>query len=142
MLICDMRLEIPENLIPKLRELQSKQNYSDEVLKSEDAVVMTLGLGPAMYLTFDGRVIMHTYIDDEPPGEVSDPKIAYSAIVIGAKMRESQELLSILPAPPNDALDCSACTGSGWTYFMNDIDGKPIGLICVECGGIGWVGGI
>jgi hypothetical protein len=70
-----MRIEIPENLISKLRELQVKQNYSDEVLKSEDAVVMTLGLGDAMYLTFDGRVIIRTYVEDKSPVVASNRRM-------------------------------------------------------------------
>ncbi len=133
-----MNFEIPKHLIPKLRELQSKQNYPDDVLKSEDAVVMTSGLGPAMYLTFDGRIIIHPYMDDESPREASDPKEAYSAIVVGAKTRGIPELLFLLPPRPNDAMDCSACQSSGWMVFGKDMDGKPIEIVCWECGGIGW----
>jgi hypothetical protein len=48
-----IRFQIPELLLPKLKQLQKDSTYMDEMLKSEDAIVMTLGLGPAMYLTMD-----------------------------------------------------------------------------------------
>src|ERR1051325_3900959 len=133
-----MRFEIPANLIPKLRELQSEQDYPDDVLRLEDAVVLTLGLGPAMYLTFDGRVIVHAYMEDEPPRESSDPKEAYTAIVVGADTRGAPELLSLLPPRPSDAIDCAACRGSGWIKMGRDIYGEPAKISCWECGGLGW----
>lgn len=134
-----MRFDIPETLIPKLRDLQSQQNYPDEILESEDAVVMTLGLGPAMCLAFDGRVIVHDYMDDERPRQSSDPKEAFSAIVIGAKVRKAPELLSLLLQRPANALDCADCEGSGWRQFGKDVEGKPIEVVCRGCGGTGWV---
>ena len=133
-----MRFEIPESLVPKLRELQSEQNYPDDVSKSEDAVVLTLGLGPAMYLTLDGRVIIHAYMDDEVPSEASEPKEVYAAIVIGAKTRNAPELLSLLPQRPQDAVDCAACKGGGWVSFGKDAHGEPIEIVCWGCGGVGW----
>jgi len=84
-----MRFEIPSTLIAELRRLQSTQSYPDEVLQSEGAVVLSLGLGPAMYLTFDGRIIVHPYMENLPPYEVSDSKEACCAIVVGAKNRKS-----------------------------------------------------
>jgi ethanolamine utilization protein EutQ (cupin superfamily) len=55
-----MRFSIPPKLFPNLRQLQaqSKQLYTDKIVESEDAVVMTLGFGDAIYLTFDERVIV------------------------------------------------------------------------------------
>jgi DnaJ-class molecular chaperone len=61
--------------------------------------------------------------------------------VIGAKVRDTPELLSLLPPRSNDARDCAFCEGegSGWVSFMMDIHGKPIEMVCAECGGVGWL---
>ena len=135
-----MRFEIPENLIPKLRELQSRQMvHPDEVLKTEDAVELYASIGPTLYLTFDGRVIVHAFLDDEPPCESSDPKDFYQMVVLGARAYLMPELLSLLPQRPPDSTDCSNCKGSGWWLFMKDTKGKPIELACWECGGVGWI---
>lgn len=138
-----MRFSIPPNLVPKLRELQaqSKQRYTDKIVESEDAVVMTLGLGDAMYLTFDGRVIVDEWNypeEDQPPREAKDAKEMFMAVVIGAKRFKAQELLSILPPRAETAVDCAACERSGWVRFGQDVEGKPVDFVCPECGGVGW----
>ena len=135
-----MRFEIPSTLIAELRRLQSTQSYPDEVLQSEGAVVLSLGLGPAMYLTFDGRIIVHPYMENLPPYEVSDSKEAYCAIVVGAKNRKASWLLSLLPSRPRSGLDCAQCETNGWMNFgIKNVDGEPIKIVCVDCGGTGWL---
>ena len=141
-----MRFQSPPELVPKLRELQaeSKQFFSDPIAESEDAVVMTLGLGDAMYLTLDGRVIIDEFSlaekDDKPPREAKDATEMYAAIVVGAKQRNAPELLSLLPSRPEAALDCAACENSGWFVFGADAP-ESLKVICLECGGVGWKGG-
>ena len=137
-----MRFVIPTEFVSRLRELQaqSKQHFSDEIVDAEDAVVMTLGLGAARYLTFDGRVIIHDYMEDEPPREAKDATEMYSAVVVGAKQRNAPELLSLLPSRPEAAVDCAACENSGWLVFGADAP-QPLEIICSECGGVGWKGG-
>ena len=139
-----MRFSIPQELIPKLRELQaqSRKFYTDKIVESEDAVVMTLGLGDAMYLTFDGRVIVDEWNypdEDEPPREAKDAKEMFTAVVIGAKRFNAPELLSLLPSRTEPAVDCADCKRGGWVRFGQDVAGKPIDFVCPECGGVGWV---
>jgi len=125
--------EIPEQLIPKLRELQ-KNDADDPIVKSDDAVVMFYGLGGPMYLTFDGRVII-----DEGFGE-NDPRVAETfveaamAIVAGAEVRDFPELLTILPERPPNAFDCQNCEKTGW-FRPGGILGP---FVCGQCGGLGW----
>jgi hypothetical protein len=141
-----MRFLIPPKLVPKLRELQeqSRQFYIDKIAESEDAVVMTLGLGDAMYLALDGRVIVDEFTlteeEDKPPREAKDAKEMYAAIVVGAKQRNAPELLSLLPSRPEAAVDCAACKNSGWFFFGADAP-ESLKVICSECGGVGWKGG-
>jgi hypothetical protein len=133
-----IQLHIPQSLLPTLERLQKESAYKDEVLESQDAIVMTLGLGPAMYLTLDGRVIIHEYMDGARPREASSKQEAFAAIVIGAKARKEPELLSILPTKTEDARDCNGCEGRGWKRFGGATEGEPVEVICWECGGVGW----
>lgn len=126
--------EIPENLIPKLRELQNK-DLNHEIVRSEDAVVMFYGMGDPLYLTFDGRVIIEEcFMEDKGRREAETLAEAAMAIVVGAEIRKFPELLSILPEHPENAVDCQNCEKSGWF--------KPGGVlgpfVCGECGGLGW----
>lgn len=142
-----MRFPIPPELVPKLRELQaqSREFYIDKIAESEDAVVMTLGLGDAMYLALDGRVIVDEFsLSDEeakPPREAKDAKEMFTAIVVGAKRRNAPELRSLLPSRPETAVDCAACECRGWRQFGLDVYGKPVEIVCWECGGVGWLNG-
>ena len=143
LLVKTKRFTIPEELLPKLHQLQeqSRQFYKDKVAESEDAVVMTLGMGAAMYLALDGRVVVW---DDDlegetEPREAKDEREMFTAIVIGAKQRKAPELLSLLPERPLEALDCQECNNCGWRQFGNDEQGEPVKIICWDCGGIGWI---
>ena len=142
-LVKTRRFTIPEELIPKLRGLQeqSRHYYKDEVVESEDAVVMTLGMGAAMYLALDGRVIVWEDELEEKtePRDAKDVKEMFTAILIGAEQTKSPELLSLLPQRPKEALDCQECNKSGWRQFGIDVSGEPVKIICWDCGGIGWI---
>lgn len=142
-LVKNLRFTIPDELIPKLRQLQAqtREYYIDEIAESEDAVVMISGMGRAMYLTIDGRVIIDddpSFFKDEPPPpsprEATDVKDLFAAVIIGAKIRKSPELLSLLPPRPKEAVNCKNCESGGWQKF-----GKDIEIICQNCGGIGWI---
>lgn len=139
-----MRFQIPSELVPKLRELQAEYKHylTHPIVKSEDAVVMTGRMGAAMFLTLDGRVIVHDdFPDDAEPREAKDVKEMYTAISVGAKRRNAPELLSLLPSRPETAIDCVACENSGWRQFGLGIDGKPVEIVCWDCGGVGWIDG-
>lgn len=146
LLIITRRFTIPDELVPGLRELQAQsrqQLYTDRITEAEDAIVMTLGMGAAMYLTLDGRIIIDE--DDlwlektEPPRQAKDEKEMFAAVIIGARRRNAPELLSLLPPRPDNACSCQDCAGNGWRQFGIDTDGNPVEIICMSCGGIGWI---
>ena len=112
--------EIPENLIPRLKELQ-KQHENDEIIRTENAAVMFGGMGDPMYLTLDGRVIIYEcFMEEKGPREAKTLVEAAMAVVIGAKVRNFPELLSILPARPLNAVDCRNCGKTGWLKLVED----------------------
>ncbi len=56
----------------------------------------------------------------------------YGALVIAS--RRHAELAQLLPPQPPDAPACARCTGSGF-LFGDD----QTGVLCPDCGGLGWV---
>lgn len=51
-----MRFDVPDTLIQQLRDHWRRD--LDDVEREHDAVVLDGGLGPALYLTRDGRVLV------------------------------------------------------------------------------------
>lgn len=126
--------DIPQNLIHQLKELQ-KNDSNYQIVKSEDAVVMFYGMGDPLYLTLDGRVIIEEcFMEEKGPREAENLVEAAMAVVVGAKIRNLPELLSILPDRPIDAFDCDNCEKSGW-FRPGGVLGP---FVCGDCGGLGW----
>lgn len=124
--------EIPESLVPKLRELQARDQQVKELV-DEDVVEMFPGLGDPMYLTFDGRIIILDMMGELPPREAATLLEATSPIVIAARNRKCPELLDLLPKRGEGDLACSLCSTTGW--FRPNLE---IEIVCYECGGLGW----
>lgn len=132
------RFRIPDDLLPKLETLRTRQRKWRDVIDAENVVHLYLGLGPAWFLTLDGRILVDNYEwDGTGAYEVTDPKEACLCVVIGAMILDCPELLRILPERPADAIDCPKCGGSGW--LIRSPDGRR-GVACGEvCGGLGWI---
>jgi hypothetical protein len=134
------RFCIPDDLVPTLRALRARQRDWRPLIDAEDVVHLYYGLGPAQFLTFDGRVLVDNYDwDGSGAYEVSEPKEAWSAVVVGADVFGCPELLRLLPRRPATASDCPACRGAGW-HFLPCADGRQGKVVCWDvCGGLGWV---
>jgi hypothetical protein len=133
------RIRIPENLIPELRHLRARQRDWSTLIEAEDVVHLFYGLGPARFLAFDGRVLVDpTDWDDTDAYEVTDPKEAWSAIVVGAKVWGFPDLLRLLPDRPASALDCIQCKGTGWVSWVDPVGNEGRVVCRDQCGGLGW----
>lgn len=135
------RFHIPELLVPKLRGLRARQRDWSPLIDAEDVVHLFYGLGPARFLAFDGRVLVDpTDWDETAPYEVTSPKEATSAIVVGASVFSFPDLLRLLPVRPPGAHDCDQCKGTGWVTWVDAV-GKEGRVVCWDgCGGLGWEG--
>jgi hypothetical protein len=134
------RFHIPDDLVPRLRELQARQKPWSDAVGTQDVVHLYYGLGPALFLAIDGRVITDDY-DNFTEGagvyEVTDPKEAWVAVAIGADVWGLPELHRLLPERPAGAADCPQCKGLGWLWPTAD---RPQGsVVCWECGALGWL---
>jgi hypothetical protein len=110
------RFRIPDDLVPRLRELQARQKSWSDVVDAEDVVHLYYGLGPALFLAFDGRVITDDY-DNFTEGagvyEVTDPKEAWVAVAIGADVWGVPELRRLLPERPGARPTARSARGRG-----------------------------
>ena len=127
--------DILTKLVPILRELQNAdKKHGGEIIQSEDAIIMTLGMGDAYFLTFDGRVFIEDWMDGDRPREAKTIIEATTALVIGAHKRNTPELLDMLPLQTQESRDCENCEG-GW----RDLETSGT-FVCQNCGGLGWIG--
>lgn len=53
-----MRFSIAPLLLEQLRAMQALRGYTDDVIEENDVYLLDPGLGPAFYLTADGRVLV------------------------------------------------------------------------------------
>jgi hypothetical protein len=99
----------------------------DPIEREHDAFLLDPGIGPATYLSADGRILW----DDDGWGGV-EPALgpAYAAILVGAKKTGISDLRKLLPSRPSIAPDCSECEGTG--LF------GPMSIGCSACWGLGW----
>jgi len=129
-----MRFVLPPSLLDELRARRASRPL-DGVERAHDAFCLDPGLGPAFFLTSDGRVLVDgTCWDDTPLREASEAE-AFASIVVGARKTGVVALLDLLPRPPEGAPPCARCQGSRYT--------PPVGylgsFVCPQCHGVGWI---
>lgn len=138
-----MPLEIPDSLREKLVALRAKQLSSpnpDEVVVEQGVVLLDGGMGPALYIGLDGTIVIWHYMEDESPRITDDLKDIAAALLVGAEKQGLPELLELLPQRPADGVVCELCSGSRWIQVGIKLDKRTPGrIVCVECGGVGWV---
>jgi hypothetical protein len=125
------RFTFSPTMIERLRAIQAEQMayYTDPTLRSEDAVVATYGLGPAMYLCLDGRVLIQDE-DDPAPLETADGFSMRATILILDKRNPLPDVEALFPPRPAGASDCHLCGGTRWVV------GK---IVCYPCRALGWI---
>lgn len=129
------RFTLSESMVASLRAIQAKQlaRYDDPVLRNHDAVVATYGLGPAMYLCLDGRVLILDHDEVEPALlETTDEFDLRTASVVIANRYCVPDLLTgeLFPPRPPGANECRLCCGDRWVRN---------GIVCPVCRALGWI---
>ena len=132
-----MKFTISPTLLQKLQDRTAGREKTDIEL-SHDAFLLFPGMGPALFLTSDGRVFKDSRDWDESiPIEEGSDDDAVAALVIGAENLDLPDLLELLPKPTPGSIPCSLCKGTRWFSF-NDYYGKPAKILCSECRGRGY----
>lgn len=131
---------LPPSLLEELRNREPRRSWRDPVADELGAFLLDPGLGPAAYLTPDGRVLIDEggiWGGDGVRKATDDEAIA--AIVAGAKKRDLPQLLEVLPQQPENARSCETCSGTRWvTFGRNVTTGQPGTIVCIACRGRGW----
>jgi hypothetical protein len=79
-----VRLVLPESLLEELR-VWRESRLLDPIEREHDTFCLDPGLGPAYFLTSNGRMLVDgTYWNETPVREASDDE-ALAAIVVGAR---------------------------------------------------------
>lgn len=100
------------------------------------AVFLVGGMGNAVYLALDGRLVGWG-AEGLPPAVIDDPGLMTRAIVIAAHELRRPGLLALRPPAPEGVPPCPVCDGCGW-------DAAPApsfdsGHLCFICAGRGWM---
>jgi len=128
--------ELTPHLLSVLRERRDLGDR-DEIMEAHDAFLLDPGLGPAVYLSSDGRILW----DDDGWGVVGTRADALAAILVGAKKTGILDLHRLLPARPATAVDCAECSASGWFVEhgqLKDSYDRVFSIVCATCAGLGW----
>lgn len=64
------------------------------------------------------------------------PKERYAALLLGS--REDARLAELIPARPAGTANCKTCFGRGEVAVTRQEDGRAGGILCPDCGGLGW----
>ncbi len=133
-----MRFELNESLLALLRAAQAERAMRDR-FENEDTFLLDPGMGPAAFLTADGRVLLDFATWDGGPLREATDDEAVGALVVGAKKTGVAELLELIPPPPDGASVCPACDGRRWIAFGHKAGSdEPGRMVCLDCRGRGW----
>jgi hypothetical protein len=113
--------------------VQGMQNLQLEVEDAHDAFLLDPGMGPMVYLTAKGHVLIDGRSwDGEPLREASEDE-AIAALVVGARKTGIAELVDLIPHPPADAVSCPMCKESRYAEIVEGCE-----MVCPLCRGRGW----
>jgi hypothetical protein len=138
-------LKIPKDLLDTLLELRATQSLhpnNPEFFINNPVVILTLGMGPELYLGLDGRVFILEWMN-EAAGihETTDSRDAAAGLVIAARRFNLPDLERLIPPRPADAIDCDACQQTRWLSipgFTDTQTQQPVEIVCSQCGGLAW----
>jgi hypothetical protein len=131
-----MRFTIPDPLLAALRAWRAERP-GDPIEGAHDAFCLDPGLGPAWFLTADGRVLVDgTCWDGEPLREATDAE-ACQTIVVGARKLGMDRLLDLLPPRPQTSRTCARCNGERYASVLPGCAEAPC-FVCQVCNGLGW----
>jgi hypothetical protein len=135
-----MRFTLSEDRVARMRAMQAANpSRLDAVTASEDAFLLDPGLGPAGYLTFDGRVLVDGRDWDEGPIREATDDEACAYLVVGAKKMGVPEWLALVPSMPLGGIPCPQCSGDRWITMGREVGTDAPGrMICWTCSGRGW----
>jgi len=123
-------LPLSPALLAKLRANRARRNL-DEVEREHDAFLLDPGLGPAVYLTSEGRLLAdNTAFFGDTIEELTKDEDVIPYLVVGARKTGVVELLELVPPAPADAVVCPMCEGSRYWQVIR--------MVCLLCRGRSW----
>jgi hypothetical protein len=133
-ILSEQFFDLPDPLLRALEERRAQARWRDPIEWEYDAFLLDPGLGPATYLTADGRILWN---DDGWDVQATRHEV-YAGLRAGAGKTGIAALLSLLPARPDDADSCARCEGTGRWAELRSVSGAVISVCCPDCGALGW----
>jgi hypothetical protein len=117
--------------------VRGMEDIQSEVENEHDAFLLDPGMGPMLFLTAAGRILVDgRNWDGEVLREATEDE-AISALVVGAQKTGIGGLLELIPSRPTDGSTCPMCFGS---RRAEPVPGASLPkMICLLCRGRGWV---
>lgn len=139
-----MRFTLTPDLLAQLRRHRDERRREYPEWGGEevelDAFLLHPGMGPLIYLTTDGRILIDERAwNGDVLREAADDDEAIESLVIGASMTGIDALLDVLPPPPPGASTCPDCDGTRWIVHRH-LE-REHRLVCHACHGRGWTNG-
>jgi hypothetical protein len=110
-------------------------------LKEAGGITLFGTIGAEAYLRPDGSVWYYRAVDwansDEYEWREARGNERWAALVLGSK--RMPELKKLLPQRPPNAPDCGRCGGRGEILVSRQAEGDDRGIICPDCGALGWI---
>jgi hypothetical protein len=108
-----------------------------EIEREHDAFLLDPGMGPMLFLTASGRILVDGRNWDGEALREADEDQAIGALLSGAEKTGITELLELIPPRPADGSICPMCAGS---RLASPVPGMALPeLRCFLCRGRGWV---
>jgi hypothetical protein len=119
-----------------------EQPKSADWLREAGGMLLYGSIGSEAYLRPDGTVWYYSAVDwvNDPDKYVwhqGHGNERWAALVLGS--RRIPELEELLPVRPPDTPNCARCDGRGEIFVSRQSDGRDRGIICPDCGALGWI---
>jgi hypothetical protein len=143
-----VRFELPERLLAMLRDRRDRERlergnveqggmlaWQVEVEDAHDAFLLDPGMGPMLFITAQGRILVDGRSWEGEPLREATAEEAIVAILAGASNTGIAELMTLLPPKPPGGQECPTCAGRRRAPAPGT---SGTSFVCWDCNGLGW----
>ena len=132
---------LPAFVTSRMAVAEREHPQSAEWIKEAGGITLFATIGAEAFLRPDGSVWYYQAVDwvnsDECEWREGQGNDRWAALVLGSK--RMPELKELLPRRPPNAPNCQRCSGRGEILVNRQADGQDRGIICPDCGALGWI---
>ena len=133
---------LPTFVRARMDQAALEQPKSADWLREAGGILLYGSIGSEAYLRPDGTVWYYSAVDwvnDPDKYEWHEGRGTERWAALGLGSRRMPELKALLPVRTPDAANCPRCEGRGEICISRQPDGQDRGIVCPECGALGWI---